>query len=353
VAERKIRTRKVLAPPLVLAVELGSAALRAALVDEHARVLAKISAPFMSSTTRGIVMTLARQTIELAHVEARGKSTIRAIGVSVPGQLDPQTQRVTFTGWRNWTRVPLGQLLERELTKTGYDIRQSAAASEARAELRATGQPPIIVSSRLAALAAAESWVGAARGKQHMVYVEVGETIECAILLNGRAWLGASGLAGAAGWQALAESFQPDYATQGCLNAEGAKGGLVRRAIEEYSGDARTMIGSLIREAPEQLTPEMIVRAARGGEQHARKIVSAHCRWLGRGLANLISLLNPEVIVLGGELSAALKPFLDDIRDEARLWALPDAAHECRILLATVDRDAALLGAARLAMQAG
>jgi glucokinase len=352
VVERKTRTRKALAPQLVLAVELGSVTLTAALVDERARVLAKASAPFSSSTTRGIVTTLVKQTIELAHVEARGKSAIRAIGVSVPGQLDPHAQRVTFTGWKNWTRVPLGQLLERELTASGYDIRQSAAASEARAELRATGQPPIIICPRLAALAAAESWVGAARGKQHVVYVEVGATIESAFLLNGRAWLGADGLAGAAGWQALAESFQPDYATQGCLNAEGGKGALVRRAIEEYSGDARTMIGSLIREAPELLTPEMIVRAARGGEQHARKVVSANCRWLGRGLANLISLLNPEVIVLGGELGTALKPFIDDIRDEARLWTLPDAARGCRILLAAVDEDAALLGAVRLAMQA-
>ncbi len=350
--ERKIRTRKALAPPLVLAVKLDTIGLTAALLDDRTRVLAKVGSSFSSSTTRGIVTTLTKQIIWLAHVQARGKSAIRAIGVSVPGQLDPQTQRVTFTGWKNWTRVPLGQLLERELTAAGYDIRQSAVANEARAELRATGQPPIVVSSRLAALVAAESWVGAARGKQHVIYVEVGETIESAFLLNGRAWMGADGLAGAAGWQALAESFQPDYATQGCLNAEGAKGALVRRAIEEYSGDARTMIGSLIREAPEQLTPEMIVRAARGGEQHARQVVSAHCRWLGRGLANLISLLNPEVIVLGGELSAALKPFLDDIRDEASLWALPDAARGCRILLATVDEDAALLGAARLAMQA-
>lgn len=348
--KKTTRSRKTFAPPLVLALELGTDTLAAALVDERARVLAEASAAFSAPTTRAVVTTMAKLIIELAYAKPRGAATIRAIGVSLPGQLDPHSERLTLSHWKNWTRVPLRELLERELDKAGHDIRRPATASEARAEIHTTGHPPITLSPRLAALAAAESWAGAARGKQHVVYVELGETIESALLLNGRVWLGADGLAGAAGWLALGESFQPAYAAQGCLTAEAARGALVRRAIEEYSADARTMLGSLIREAPEQLTPELILRAARGGQQHARTVVNAHCRWLGRGLANLISLLNPEVIVLGGELGAALKPFLDEVREEARLWALPEAARSCRILSATVDKHAALLGAARLAL---
>lgn len=350
--KKTTRTRKTTKPPLIVALELGTATLAAALVDERARVLAEVSAQFPAPMTRAVVTTMVKLIIELAYAKPRGAAAIQAIGISVPGQLDPHSERVTLNGWKNWTRVPLRQLLERELSEVGYDIRQPATASESRAEVRATGHPPITLSPRLAALAAAESWIGAARGKQHVVYVELGETIESALLLNGRAWLGADGLAGAASWLALSESFQPDYATQGCLTAEAAQGALVRRAIEEYSTDARTMLGSLIREAPEQLTPELILRAARGGQQHARTVVSTHCRWLGRGLANLVSLINPEVIVLGGELGSALKPFLDEIREEARLWALPEAARRCRILSATVDKHAALLGATRLALLA-
>lgn len=349
--KKTIRTRKTIAPSLVLALELGTDALAAALVDERARVLAEASAPFSAPTTRAVVTTMAKLIIELAYAKPRGAAIIRAIGVSVPGQLDPQSERLTLGNWKNWTRVPLRELLERELNKLGHDIRRPVMASEARAEIHTSGHPSVTLSPRLAALAAAESWIGAARGKQHVIYVELGEAIEGAFLLNGRAWLGADGLAGAVGWLALGESFQLAYATQGCLTAEAAQGALVRRAIEEYSDDARTMLGSLIREAPEQLTPELILRAARGGQPHARTVVSTHCRWLGRGLANLISLLNPEAIVLGGELGVALKPFLDEIREEARLWARPEAARGCGILSATVAEHAALLGAARLAQR--
>lgn len=345
------RTRKLAPPPLVLALALRSTGITAALVDARGRVVAQAEATPKFQTTRAVVAAMVELIVELAHTEARGTSEIEAIGVCLSGQIDPQSQRVTLPAWKNWTRVPLHDLLERELDKAGYDIRQTAAITEAAAETQASGHPPVTLNSRAVTLAAAESWVGAARGKQHVVYVGLSETVESGILIGGRALLGADGLAGAAGWLALGESFKRDYETQGCLTIEGAQGALVRRAIEEFAGDHRSMLGSLIMERPGELTPEMIVRAARGGESHAGNVVLAHCRWLGRGLANLISLLNPEALVLGGELGTALVPFLDEIREEARVWAFPEAARRCKILAAAVAKNAELIGAARLAQR--
>jgi glucokinase len=73
------------------------------------------------------------------------------------------------------------------------------------------------------------------------------------------------------------------------------------------------------------------------------------CAWVGRATANLISLLNPEAVVLGGAFSLALKPFLADIRREAKRWAAPTNARQCSIVAAKLGDQAALLGAARLA----
>ncbi len=342
------RTRKPAPSPLTLALALHSDAVSAALVNERGRVVAQAETTPKFQTTRAVIAALVELIVELAHTDARGASEIKAIGLCLPGQIDPHSQRVTIPTWKNWTRVPLLDLLERELDQAGYDIRQPAATTEAAAETRASGHPPVTLSPRAVALAAAESWVGAARGKQHVVYVGLSETIESGILSGGRALLGADGLAGAVGWLALGESFKRDYETQGCLTIEGAQGALVRRALEEFGGDQHSMLGSLMMETPGELTSAMVVRAARGGESHARAVVTAHCRWLGRGLANLISLLNPEVVVLGGELGAALVPFFDEIRAEARLWALPEAARACKILAATVEKHAELIGVARL-----
>lgn len=342
------RTRKPAAPPLQIALAIQEDALAAALINDRARVIAHTQTALTGRTTRAVNAALVKLIIELAHAEVRGASPLTSIGLSVFGQLDPRSGRVTLPGWKHWTRVPLGQLLETELDEAGYDIRRASTESEARAETRDSGHPPITVSMRSAALAAAESWIGAARGKQHVIYVGIGATIETGILVNGRLLAGADGLAGAAAWLAVGETYHRDYELQGCLTAEAAQGSLVRRVIEEYSGDARSMLGSLVKETPEQLTPELIVRAARGGEKLALQAVTGHCRWLGRGLANLISLLNPEVIVLDGELGLALAPFLDEIREEAQRWAQPAAARACRIVSATVKKHAELIGAARL-----
>lgn len=342
------RTRKSAPSPLVLALALHSDDITAALVNARGRVLTQTATTPKFHTTRTVIAAMAELIVELAHAEARGTSEIKAIGISLPAQIDPHSQRVTIPAWKNWTRVPLHDLLERELDKAGYDIRQHVTTTEAVAETRTSGHPPVTLSPRAVAFAAAESWVGAARGKQHVVYVGLSESVESGIMIGGRALLGADGLAGAAGWLAVGESFKRDYESQGCLTVEATQNALVRRAIEEFAGDHRSMLGSLIMEKPGELTPEMIVRAARGGERHARNVVIAHCRWLGRGLANLISLLNPEVVVLGGELGASLVPFLDEIREEARLWAFPEAARRCKILAAAIEKHADLIGAARL-----
>ncbi|MBI1762298.1 MAG: ROK family protein [Acidobacteria bacterium] len=341
-------TRHPVPPPLTLALAFHPAALTAALVDQRGRLVAQAKSAPKFYTTRAVIAALVELIIELAHTPARGAAEINAIGIALPGQLDPQSQRVTIPAWKNWARVPLGELLEQALNKAGYDIRQPGAATEAVAETRLSGHPPVTIRPRAVALAAAESWVGAARGKQHVVYLGLSETIESGILIGGQALLGADGVAGAAGWLALGDNFKRDYETQGCLTSEGAPGALVRRAIEEFGGDTRSMLGSLIMETPGHLTPEMIVRAARGGESHAHHVVTAHCRWLGRGMANLISLFNPEALLLGGEWGGALTPFLDEIREEARLWALPEAARRCKILAATIENHAELIGAARL-----
>jgi glucokinase len=190
VAETTTRTRKPIAPPLQVALALQEDSLKAALVAERGRVVAHAQADLSSQTTRAVSAAIVKLIVELAHTQARGASPITSIGLSVPGQLDPRSGRVTLPGWKNWTRVPLGQLLETQLDEAGYDIRRASTVNEARAATSDSGHPPITISPRAAALAAAESWVGAARGKEHVVYLGIGTALECGILVNGRALTG-------------------------------------------------------------------------------------------------------------------------------------------------------------------
>ena len=109
------------------------------------------------------------------------------------------------------------------------------------------------------------------------------------------------------------------------------------------------MIGALIKENAALLDDTTIIRAARGGDSLALSAINETCRWIGRGVANLVSILNPDAIVIGGQIGLTLKPYLDQIREEVLRWAMPASARQCRIASAALGDKAALIGAARLA----
>lgn len=337
------------AKPLTIGIEFNQTEIIAALVNEQARIIAERKLETPQRTTRAAAAALAQTVLGLAASGERGNSPIVALGLSVHGVIDPPTGRVSIPGWKGWTRVALGQMLEENLNDSGHDIRTAISEKRGRAAHAVSAHPALTISTRAAAIAAAESWHGAARGKRNVVYVAIGAEIETGVLINGRALTGADGQAGAAGWLALSDHFKGEYAASGCLAAEVTLQAFTRRAIEEWDGHGKSMLGGLIKSDASQLNAATVLRAAQGGDKLAVKVVGETCRWIGRGIANLISILNPEAVVIGGELGLALKPFLDEIREEARRWAAPESARQCKIVIATVGEKAIVIGAARLA----
>ncbi|MGH9802405.1 MAG: ROK family protein [Blastocatellia bacterium] len=342
------RSAKPEAKPLVIGVEFNQTQITVALVDEQARLIAERQFATPQKTTRATVAAIAQTILELASSKERGLNPIAAIGISIAGLVDPPTGRISISEMKGWTRVPLAQLLEESLNESGHDIRTPIAENRSRAGHTVSAHPVITISQNAAAVAAAESWHGAAQGKNNVVYLSIGSEIEAGILADGRALAGTTGLAGAAGWLAVGQEFKHEYEANGCLSAEATFASLVRRAIEESSGYDGSMLGALVQTGVE-FDAATVIRAARGDDKLAVKVIGDTCRWLGRGVANMISILNPDAVVIGGELGVALKSFFDEIREEARRWAAPEAARQCRILAASVGEKAGVIGAARLA----
>lgn len=343
------RTGSTGAKPLIIGVAFNAAQISAALVDERARIIVAKQMPTPKRTTRAVASAITELIVTLAATGARGNSPIPAIGLAVPGIVDPLTERVSITGLQGWTRVALRRLIEEGLAASGHDVRTPLQQRRARAVASVSSHPAVAIHTRVAALAAAESWTGAARGKGQVVYVALGDELEAGILVAGRVLSGAGGVAGAAGWLAVGEDYQAGYEQHGCLAYEVTGAALVRGVVESWTSRQTSALSNLDARAMTDLTPTIVIRAARGGDPLARAVVKQSCRWMGRGLANLMAILNPEVIVVGGALGLALKPFLDEVRQEAQRWAPPAGASQCRIVSATVTANAEVLGAARLA----
>ncbi len=349
VKELSSRARQTDAKPVTIGIEFNQTEIAAALVDEQARILAERRMETPQRTTRAAVAVLAKAVIDLAISAERAHSPIAAIGLAVDGVIDPPSGRVTIPGWKGWTRVALCQALDEHLNDSGHDIRKSASEKRGRAAHAVSAHPAMTLSTPAAAIAAAESWHGAARGKSDVVYLSISRRVEAGILSGGHALLGAGGHAGAAGWLALGNSFKHEYETAGCLSAEAGIQALTRRTIETWDGQERSVLGGVIQTDASRLTAATVLRAAQGGDKLAVRVVQETCHWIGRGIANLISILNPEAVVLGGELGLSLKPYLDEIREEARRWTAPDIARQCKVVAATVGEKATVIGAARLA----
>lgn len=281
--------------PTVLAVDLGGTKTAIAHVDDHGAI--------------GDRRTLAasRSLDESVEQIAAACHAVKAVGVIVPGIYTPSTGRAWCPNLWGMDEVAF---LEALTTRVAV---------------------PVFVDSDRSGYVLGEAWLGAARGLRHVVFIAIGTGIGVGILSDGVVIRGEGGIAGATGWFALNPEWKEIYGKTGCWEAEAAG-----PAVARLSGlpDARA-----------------VVAAARSGDAAALEALHRAAAYTAMGVANLISALNPEAVVLGGGfIVGAADLLLERIRVEVRRWAQPIAASRCRIVITQLGETAGLLGAARLAL---
>jgi glucokinase len=217
-----------------------------------------------------------------------------------------------------------------------------------RDELKSGLPVRLVIDSDRAAYVLGEQWLGAARGLSDVVFVAVGTGIGAGIITGGRLCRGAADIAGAVGWFALGNPRSEQHKQTGSFESEASGPAVAHKAAARLAAGEHSSLESLSGGDPEMITTELVVRAAMGGDSLARLVLDDAACYLGMGIANIISILNPQVIVLGGGLMNASDLMLERIRQEVSRWAQPLAAEQCRIELSCLGDNAGLLGAARL-----
>lgn len=199
-----------------------------------------------------------------------------------------------------------------------------------------------------AAAVIAEHWIGAARGVPHSVCLVIGERVLAGVMLDGAPWAGAHGLAGSAAWLALNPVERQDYRKFGGFAAEVSNLGIaLRLAWRIQAGDDSDVLeraGSL-----EAITAAHVFDGARGGDGVANSVVRDTARYIAMAAVNLAAALDPQVVVLGGELAAAGDLLLEPIRQECLKRLPPRMVEHFRFEVSPLGDDGVALGAARLA----
>jgi glucokinase len=211
-----------------------------------------------------------------------------------------------------------------------------------------TSVPRIV--TRGTAFALGEQWCGAAKGADHVVALSVGESVHGGIVLKGRPFEGAHGLAGLAGWLSLNPVERDDYRRQGCLESEIGAPGIVRRLVWRLKAGDRSSVLEKARGDISSITVHQIFEAAQEGDGVAGAVVRDTARYIGMAVGNLIAVVDPDVVVLGGPIAESQNPLIELVRIEATRRVQAAIATSLTILPSALGENAVALGAARAAM---
>jgi glucokinase len=314
-------------------IDVGGTKIAAALFSEAGEMSARVKVPIDRSGGDAAAAQVAGRIAALAAAAKEAGGRLRAVGISVPGIAYSAAGRVWAPNIPGWDQYPL---LEKIRDKRGVHLQVSI---------------PLLLESDRSAYVAGEAWRGAAAGARDAVFLAVGTGIGAGIISGGRILHGHEDIAGAVGWFGLDPRFKPDYAAMGSFEAEASGPSVARKARARLAQGSPSEMLDLAGGSVEGVTAETVAEAARRGDPLALEVVAEAVTYLGMGVANIVSLLNPEVVVVGGGLFQAADVFLEPVRREFRRWAQPLAARGVRIELSALGEDAGLFGCGRLAWQ--
>jgi glucokinase len=209
--------------------------------------------------------------------------------------------------------------------------------------------PPRIV-TRGCAVALGESWCGAAKGARHVVALTAADSVHSGLVVNGVPFEGAHALAGAAAWLALNPVEREDYRRVGSLQAEIGAAGIVRRLVWRIKSGDPSRVLDMAGGDMGAIQVHQIFDAARNGDGVSISVVRDTARYVGMAVANLVAIVDPDIVVLGGLIADAADQLLQPSLVEA-VRRLPKSIGDALVVAAALlGDDGGPLGAARAAM---
>ena len=209
----------------------------------------------------------------------------------------------------------------------------------------AKGKPVVVTAGNAAAIA--EQWRGAARAANQVISFSIAEHVTAGVLINGKPFMGAHGLGSSVGWLALNPVEREDYRRLGGLEAEVASAGIVRRFVWRIKSGDESRVADQVKGDFSKISAADILQGARSGDGVSISVMRDTGKYIGMAVANLATMFDPEIIVLGGIIASSGDVMLEAIRAETVRRMLPQQAEQIRIVLSTLGDDAVAIGAAR------
>jgi glucokinase len=313
---------------LILGIDLGGTKILTSVINPQGKMLSRdhSTTPAVKGP-EGVIQAI----LESADRALKGASItiggISAIGVGAPGLSDPK-RGILFTSPNlpGWEDVPLRDIIQESLKKKVFLINDGNAA------------------------ALGEYCFGAAKGVSHFVYVTISTGIGGGIVIDGQIYNGATGLAGEIGHMTISDEGPTCHCgNKGCWEVLASGTALARAAQKRIELGEETTILSFAGGKVENVTAEAVNSAAEKGDRMANELIQKTAHYVGVGLANLVNIFNPEMIVIGGGLSNIGDRLLKPAYEVAQKRAFKQAYRTVRFVPAALGRNSGVLGAAAFA----
>ena len=243
----------------------------------------------------------------IAHTGAKRDDMI-GVGVGAPGPLDRERGIVITTPNLGWTNFPLRDVVA-ERTRL-----------------------PVRIDNDANCATLGEWWLGAAKGASNVIGMTIGTGIGGGIILGGRLYHGSADMAGEIGHATIdITGRRCKCGNYGCLEAYASGPSIADRAREALSGDESLMV-KMAGGDPARITAATVYEAAKRGDDTALDVVRETSRFLGAGVANLLNIFNPDVVVIAGGVTQAGETLFAPLRREVRKRAFKPAVDACQIV---------------------
>ena len=316
-------------PSFIIGLDLGGTKISAGALSEdgkHAHGMRSVATQAelgAEGVVDRIIGTIEGVILDTINETGATRKDFIGIGVGAPGPLDREKGIVVVAPNLGWKDFPLQ---DRVKSRLGL---------------------PVTLDNDANCATVGEWWLGAARGGRNVVGMTIGTGIGGGIILNGELYHGASDVAGEIGHTTIdVNGRHCKCGNYGCLEAYASGPAIATRAREALvREDTASMLPAMVDGQLDRITAEVVYDAAKKGDGLANEIVRDTARYLGAGIATLLNVINPDVIVIAGGVTRAGETLFTPLRTEARRRAFGSAVKAARIVPGELPGTAGVVGA--------
>ncbi len=311
-----------------IGIDLGGTNIAVGLVDEQLKLVCKDSTPTPANDPIGIVDAMAMLCRKLVNKAEISFDEVAYAGAACPGIVNRATGEVVYANNINFDHFPLARLLMERVPLKAVYLENDANAA-----------------------ALAEAKAGAARGAKNSVMITLGTGVGGGIVIDGQVYMGTNCVAGELGHIVIEKNGRPcSCGRRGCWEAYSSATGLIRMTEEKMAERPDSLMHALAKRYG-KVSGRTAFDADRQGDEAGAEVVAEYVSYLACGIANLINIFQPEILVIGGgvcnEKENLTNRLLPLIKEEAYGG---DRVTPTELRIAELGNDAGIIGAACLGL---